>query len=311
MPNASKRNGVRGFNVAVPVRYISLCSGIGGLDLGLRMAMPGARAVCYVEIEAYACEVLASRMEEGRLDPAPIWTDLKTFDGLQWSGKVDCIIGGYPCQPFSVAGKRRGEEDPRHLWPFISNIVSVVRPSMCFFENVPGHVSKGLRQVRCDLESMGYRVEAGLFSAEEIGAPHKRERLFIMAHSDGNELRDEPRWSDGKDRDSKAEPRDHGERPDDGTSLVHANDERLEGRRLLSGERKGQRFAWPPGPSDAAGWASWNGPQPAILRGANGTANRVDRLRACGNGVVPHQAAYAFSTMFNRVMQGIEAERGM
>lgn len=135
-----------------PVNVLSLCSGAGGLDLGVRMALPTTRTVCYVEIEAYAAEVLACRMEEGRLDSAPLWTDLRTFDGRPWRGAVDLVIGGYPCQPFSVAGARRGADDPRHLWPHIARILRELDRPCAFFENVSGHVSLGLREVRSELE---------------------------------------------------------------------------------------------------------------------------------------------------------------
>ena len=116
-------------------RVLSLCSGVGGLDLGLKLAMPTSRTVAYMEIEAYACEILVKRMQEKILDPAPLWSDIKSFDGKPWRGKVDLITGGYPCQPFSVAGKKLGEKDPRHLWPHVRRIVSEVEPTLCFFEN--------------------------------------------------------------------------------------------------------------------------------------------------------------------------------
>lgn len=162
---------------------LSLCSGDAGLDLGFNLAIPSARTVCFVEIEAACCEVLATRMEEGCLAPAPIWTDLKCFDGKPWRGVVDCIIGGYPCQPFSIAGRKLGEEDPRHLFPHIARIIREVEPTYCFFENVSNHLNVGFDSVRGELQGLGYLVEAGLFSAEEVGAPHKRERLFILAYS--------------------------------------------------------------------------------------------------------------------------------
>lgn len=165
---------------------LSLCAGVGGLDLGIRMAQPNARTVCYVEIEAFACEILATRMEDKTMDEAPIWTDLRTFDGKPWRGLVDCITAGYPCQPFSVAGKQKGKDDPRHLWPDVFRVVQEIAPKLCFFENVPGHLRLGFEQVHDDLSSLGYCVKAGLFSAAEVGASHKRERLFILAYRESD-----------------------------------------------------------------------------------------------------------------------------
>lgn len=165
---------------------LSLCAGVGGLDLGIRMAQPNARTVCFVEIEAFACEILATRMEDKTMDEAPIWTDLRTFDGKPWRGLVDCITAGYPCQPFSVAGKQKGKDDPRHLWPDVFRVVQEISPRLCFFENVPGHLRLGFEQVHDDLSSLGYCVKAGLFSAAEVGASHKRERLFILAYRESD-----------------------------------------------------------------------------------------------------------------------------
>lgn len=168
------------------LNILSLCAGVGGLDLGIRVAQPNARAVCFVEIEAFACEILATRMEDKSLDEAPAWTDLRSFDGKPWRGIVDCITAGYPCQPFSVAGKQKGKDDPRHLWPDVYRIVWEIRPRLCFFENVPGHLRLGLEQVHNDLRELGYRVKAGLFSAAEVAASHKRERLFILAYRESD-----------------------------------------------------------------------------------------------------------------------------
>lgn len=163
------------------IRAMSLCTGGGGLDLGLRLAVPAARTVCYVENEATAIQVLVRRMQEGFLDQAPVWTDLRSFDGVPWRGAVDLLLGGYPCQPWSVAGRRRGKDDPRHLWPVISKLVSVIRPGLCFFENVSNHLNFGFDEIEAELREMGYVVEAGLFSAAEVGSPHLRRRLFILA----------------------------------------------------------------------------------------------------------------------------------
>ena len=119
---------------------LSLCSGAGGLELGLKLAVPGSRTVCYVEGEAYAAAQLAARMEDETMDAAPVWSDVKTFDPEPWRGCVDIITAGYPCQPFSIAGAKRAEKDPRHLWPYIREIVRTIEPRVCFFENVSHHL---------------------------------------------------------------------------------------------------------------------------------------------------------------------------
>lgn len=160
---------------------LAICAGIGGLELGIHRVCPAYRTVCYVEREAYSAAVLASRMAQGQLSDAPVWSDVATFDPRPWRHRVDLVTAGYPCQPFSLAGRRQGTNDARHLWPHIWRIVAVIRPPMLFCENVPGHLSLGLRQVWDDLRRLGYCIEAGLFSASEQGAPHVRKRLFLLA----------------------------------------------------------------------------------------------------------------------------------
>jgi DNA (cytosine-5)-methyltransferase 1 len=150
--------------------------------------MPNLRTIAFSEIEAFACANLVAKMEAGCLDSAPIWTDVKTFPWASFHGKVDILSGGYPCQPFSAAGKRLGKDDPRHLWPWIADGIRAMQPGLCFFENVEGHISLGLRDVIGELESLGYRTTWGLFSAAEVGAPHQRKRVFIMAHLPGSGL---------------------------------------------------------------------------------------------------------------------------
>ena len=164
-----------------PQNVISFCTGYGGLELGIGRAGVDVRIVCNVEIEAFVQANLVAKTEEGRMADAPIWTDLKTFPASIFRGKVCGIIGGYPCQPFSSAGKRKGEEDPRHLWPYIRKHVRTIRPLWCFFENVQGHATMGLWRVLSDLEEEGYETTFGIFSAEEVGAPHQRKRVFILA----------------------------------------------------------------------------------------------------------------------------------
>jgi DNA (cytosine-5)-methyltransferase 1 len=172
---------------------LSLCSGYGGIERGLELAGFEHRVLSYVEIEAYAIENLATKMENGVLDAAPIWTNLKTFPAEIFRGKVDLLTGGYPCQPFSAAGQRKGKDDPRHLWPFIREHIRTIRPTRCLFENVEGHISLGLSTVISDLEEDGFSCSFGIFSAAEVGAHHRRKRVFILAHRNNGlgELTDE------------------------------------------------------------------------------------------------------------------------
>jgi DNA (cytosine-5)-methyltransferase 1 len=162
---------------------LSLCAGAGGVDIGLTIACPGYRTVCYVEREAYAAATLVARMEDKALDCAPVWDDVGTFNSRPWRGAVDIITGGYPCTPFSVAGKRQRVDDPRHLWPHFAQIISECRPEWVFLENVANHLNLGYREVRSELEELDFRATEGLFTAAEVGAPHKRQRLFVLAHA--------------------------------------------------------------------------------------------------------------------------------
>ena len=160
---------------------LSICTGAGGLDLGIKLARPDARTVCYVEREAFAVANLVAAMEAGLMDEAPIWDDLRTFRGRPWCGQVDWLIGGIPCQPHSTAGKRRGAQDERDLWPATSRVIGEVGPGVIFLENVPGIARYYHERIGPELRAMGYRVEEGLFSAHEVGGTQIRQRLFILA----------------------------------------------------------------------------------------------------------------------------------
>lgn len=160
---------------------LSFCPGILGLERGVEQAIGKLRVAAYSEIEGFLIANLLAGMESGVLDPAPIWTDVKTFPAQLFSGKIHGILAGYSCQPFSLAGKRAGEDDPRHLWPAIRNVIETVGPVWCYFENVDDHLSMGFDTVYKDLRALGYAVEAGVYTAEEVGAPHERKRLFILA----------------------------------------------------------------------------------------------------------------------------------
>jgi len=154
--------------------------GYGGNHLGLRRVIPGLRLIAACEIEAFVNANMVSKMEAGLLDAAPCWSDCRTFPAKPFKNRVALFIASYPCQGFSLAGKRLGKDDPRHLWPHVRRFEQTARPLWVFFENVRGHVSLGLSTVLSDLREDGYRTEWGIFSAAECGAPHNRERVFIL-----------------------------------------------------------------------------------------------------------------------------------
>lgn len=164
---------------------LSFCPGILGIERGLERVIGPTRVVAYVEIEAFIIANLLAGMEAGVVDCAPIWTDAKTFPAQHFHNKVHGIIGGYPCQPFSIAGNRQGTADPRHLWPYLQRSIEAIKPVWCFFENVDDHLNLGFDHVHQQLCDLGYAVEAGIYSASEAGAPHQRQRLFILAIANG------------------------------------------------------------------------------------------------------------------------------
>jgi site-specific DNA-cytosine methylase len=162
---------------------LSLCTGYGGLERGLERVFGELNVLAHVEIETFAIANLVNKMETGRMAPVPVWTNLKTFKAGLFRGCVDILTGGYPCQPFSAAGKRGGSEDPRHLWPYVFATIQACHPKWVFLENVEGHLTKGIVQVLTDLEGLAYEPVAGVFSAAEVGAPHQRKRVFILGHA--------------------------------------------------------------------------------------------------------------------------------
>ena len=297
---------------------ISFCTGYGGIELGLRRAGVDVRTVCNVEIEAFVQANLVAKIEEGRMDDAPIYTDLKTFPARIFRGKIHGIIGGYPCQPFSSAGKRKGEKDPRHLWPYIREHVRAIRPLWCMFENVRGHTTMGLWRVLSDLEEDGYRTEWGLFSAEETGAPHQRIRCFILAHTASREPRQSQARNGGQDTSGGSEDTQWPARPgeeqyewEEPRVVADCSVKRCGGRKNKDGE-------------NGEGLSEQEGEERSILRSetegccgneqttrdeaqselggaVDGLTHRVDRLRLLGNGVVPQTAELAWRTLWQRI----------
>lgn len=240
------------------ISVLSLCTGGGGLELGLELALGDVRSVAYVEREGFACEVLVSAIDEGLLPAAPIFTDIKRFDGRGFRGKVDFITGGYPCQPFSVAGQRRGEDDPRHLWPDIARIVGEVQPHACFFENVSGHLLLGAERVIGELERMDYEVAVGLFTAAEVGASHKRERLFILGMADSEGGRQGAERPRDRQRQSEMQAGSGGGELADGERTRPQGEPALGCTGQDNGDAgRGDRTdisLFPPGPNDLDAW---------------------------------------------------------
>ena len=270
---------------------ISFCSGYGGIERGIELAGVEHRVIAYVEIEAFAIANLVAKMEAGKLDPAPIWTDLKTFPAHLFRGAVDIITGGYPCQPFSAAGQRKGEDDPRHLWPTIREHVKTIRPDRCFFENVEGHISLGLSSVISDLEEDGYAAAWGIFSAREVGAPHQRKRVYIMADSNGIGLEEYEYCKTNvivKTDFTTAELADYQSERVQGLRASGKQKPGAHGQQELL-VRQGKR-------SEYAKWL----PEPRVGRVVDGCADRVDRIRLLGNAVVPQTAAKAWETLGER-----------
>jgi len=268
---------------------IAFCAGYGGIERGLDLAGVKHRVIAYVEIEAFAIANLVSKMETGQLRPAPIYTDLKTFPSEVFRDRVDLITGGYPCQPFSAAGQRKGTDDPRHLWPFIRRHIQAIRPIKCFFENVEGHISLGLSTVISDLEEDGYRATWGIFSAREVGAPHQRKRVYILANSNSIGLEEY-----GHFKSTNAVKASE--------NVADTNSASWQGRGLPSGVHEENPIAYSSGNGvrDEAP-QQWL-PEPRLGRVVDGCSHRVDRLRLLGNGVVPQTAAKAYSTLTSRFL---------
>lgn len=303
------------------ITHIGLCAGYGGIELGLGRVIPTLRSVALCEIEAFPIANLVAKMEAGLMDSAPVWTDLKSFPWESFRDRVDILTGGYPCQPFSAAGKRAGKDDPRHLWPWIADGIRILRPRMCFFENVEGHISLGLSSVISDLEELGYKVSWGIFSAREVGAPHQRKRVFILAYDNGKRLEgmrqccDTQGWeapigqagSCGDVWPSRpGEPQHDWEPP---RVVGNADHGRLTPSIYSRSSEETDR-----GGQGDIEQAESGQTQPSLGRDPHGLAdwvdyaelyttcdNRTDELRLLGNGVVPATAERAFRTLLKDI----------
>jgi DNA (cytosine-5)-methyltransferase 1 len=256
----------------------SLFSGIGGLDLGLERA--GMNVIWQSEIDPYASRVLKKHWPE-----VPNYGDIKT---INWGDIVrpDVICGGYPCQPFSTAGKRKGTDDPRHLWPWVRQAISELRPRYAILENVRGHISLGLSTVLGEMASIGYDAEWTVVSAASQGAPHLRERVIIIAYPKRQVANStDIRCVFGQLDKQSTEARINAQRQpcSSGTNVAYTNGGRLIKRQSEAEQTTGIGFG---SVKDRNEWTA----EPNVGRVANGVPSRVDRLRGLGNAVVPQVA---------------------
>lgn len=249
---------------------LALFAGAGGGILGGHLL--GWRCVCAVEFNAYARSVLLARQNDRTLAPFPIWDDVRTFDGRPWRGIVDVVSGGFPCQDVSVAGKGGGLDGERSgLWSEMARIIGEVRPRFAFVENSPTLTSRGLGRVLGDLAALGMDAKWGVLGAHNAGAPHLRDRIWIVAYA----------------------MRDGQQRPQ--TVSFDARDETRH-LQAPSGKRRPESGA--PESSRASQVAPYGWPpEPGVGRMADGVAHWPDRIKAIGNGQVPRVAATAWTLL--------------
>jgi DNA (cytosine-5)-methyltransferase 1 len=242
------------------MRELALFAGAGGGILGGKLL--GWRTVCAVEWDAYAASVLVSRQNDGCLEAFPVWDDVQTFDGRPWRGLVDVVSGGFPCQDISSAGKGAGIDGERSgMWKHMARIVGEVRPRFVFVENSPMLTIRGLGRVLGDLASLGYDARWGVLGASNVGAPHRRDRIWIVAHARG---------------------------------ICSQN--RCEQFGVFVSEKKDRKATWNLRRNNFTKQRWWDS-EPQLDRVVDGVAHRVDRMRCIGNGQVPAVAATAWEIL--------------
>ena len=307
------------------MRHVDLCSGIGGFALGFEWAGLSS-PVLFCDNELWCRRVLTKHWPH-----VPVAEDVRELatDARRLVPDCDILTAGYPCQPFSAAGKQRGEEDDRHIWPEIFTIVKAKLPRWCVFENVYGHISLGLDQVLSDLEGQGYACQAFVVPACAVDAPHRRDRVWIVANTDntgqpassgrGQDNRDEEGHDSGRvcenvghaqddrrDRratqarrkgapDQSDKPRlgVRGESSRSSSDVADSNDQGSQGRisgRQDSGRQGEHGHAGCGSPTHRQSTEDWWAVEPPVGRVANGIPRRVDRLKGLGNAIVPQIA---------------------
>lgn len=277
---------------------LALFAGAGGGILGGRML--GWRTRCAVEINPFCRSVLLQRQRDGHLDRFPVWDDIRTFDGRPWRSSIGIVTGGFPCQGISTAGSRKGLADSRSaLWFEMLRVVGEARPKFVFAENSPNLRANGLGTVVEGLNSLGYDVRWCVLGAWHLGAPHRRNRLWILASDpNGIPIRNNEQW----------------DTPKDGRAICNKRQNEFEQHGCEGalagpfGDPNRNRQSIDPRHAEVAGVSSmgvalsrgqhsWWSTKPVLGRVAHGLANRVDRLKSIGNGQVPVVAAAAFKIL--------------
>ncbi|EMN49001.1 C-5 cytosine-specific DNA methylase domain protein [Leptospira interrogans str. L1207] len=247
----------------------------------------GWKTVCTVELNAFCARRLMQRQNEGHLSPFPIWDDVRSFSGYQWCGLIDVVSGGFPCQDISIAGKRIGlDGEHSGLWKEMFRIIREVRPTYAFLENSPLLTRRGIDRVLWDLASLGFDAIWGVLGANDVGAPHIRKRIWILAYTSSEHGEREPKSGEskiptfphrnGKEKYLADSNRIHGDRSRFSTSTVS--------------------FKQTPGISKCQWWET----KPEVDRVVDGMAHRLEQLRAIGNGQVPMVAKVAWNILSSK-----------
>lgn len=303
------------------MKHIDLFSGIGGFALAARWM--GWETIQFVEIDKFCHKILTKNFPN-----VPIHGDIKTFDGSHYRGTVDILTGGFPCQPFSVAGSRKGKKDDRHVWPEMLRTISEIKPSWVVGENVTGIIGLALDQVLTEMEGEGYNTETYIIPACAVNAPHRRDRIWILAYSESNRdrrisraMEEAPiaaeKQKDGMQLDGKsqngisANPSSNGLQGLSPGPDIDRENESLP-RRSLGGifaqtnatnsHSREQSFS---GKIGRMGWSEsiqgnrdWEiTSEPFVRRGTHGLSNRMDRIKSLGNAIVPQVAFEIFKAI--------------
>jgi len=269
---------------------LALFAGAGGGILGGHLL--GWRTVCAVEWDPYAASVLCARQNDGVLPTFPVWDDVRTFDGKPWRGIVDVVSGGFPCQDISSAGRGAGLDGERSgLWREMARVVGEVRPRFVFVENSPALTRRGGTRVIGDLAALGYDAQWDVMGAAHVGAPHQRDRIWIVAYSNDTRQR-----ASAKDRScGKQEKARH----HFGGRCSHvsnpASKRQQEPRERGHSGHCQKNCRWKTGHAHNDG--QWYAVEPDVGRVADGVAARMDRLKAIGNGQVSAVAAASFELL--------------